>query len=160
MSEHPQLPYPNLPSDRRGRIRYLARVIRVEPGLLRAVDSDTAARALVGVVLFHHVNKPRQRTILKLIRSLPGPVRMKLDMRISDTLVNRSWGVWSLSTEELKQRENALEWLNWCGAALGVTYWWPFAIGNREEPIGPKEHRAQAGERPLYSYRGVVARNK
>ncbi|GEM_PF-5636593 len=47
---------------------------------------------------------------------------MRLDMRITDTLVHKSWGVWSLSTEELKQREDALEWFNNVGSFLGLSF--------------------------------------
>ncbi|GEM_PF-6202078 len=53
-----QLPYPNVPSSKRGKIRYLARVIRVEPIHLKDVPDDKAAQALVGVILFHHADTP------------------------------------------------------------------------------------------------------
>lgn len=121
MSDQPDLPYPRLPDGKQAKIRYLARLIRVEPIHFRDVPHDKAARALVGVVLYHHVGKSRQREIHKLVQSLPGPARMRLSMRITDTLVNRSWGVWSVSTEELRARQQDVEMLNYIAASVGLS---------------------------------------
>lgn len=100
------LPY-NLPNNRKEQLRALSQVVGiplsfVENGGEKEVD------ALCGAILYRHLDRHQRIEAMSLIRGLSNrPLMGKLiSVALEPTFINKEWGVWSFTTEELLADQN------------------------------------------------------
>jgi len=110
-------------------INYLAKVLKISPGLVTNGD-EQLLQALCGTILYRHLDKQQRYEVMTIIRtSLNRPTRQLeglLVARITNVLyINKHWGVWSLTTAELENEIKTNDFyqksLTYIGVAGGVT---------------------------------------
>tara|TARA_Y100000588_G_C14218002_1_gene909735 strand:+ start:237 stop:788 length:552 start_codon:yes stop_codon:yes gene_type:complete len=95
------LPY-DLPNNSADQLRVLATIIEV-PYSLVSNGGDYEVEAICGAILYRHLDRHQRVEALTLIRSLENRALSGklISIAIEPTLVNKDWGVWSLTKEEL-----------------------------------------------------------
>ena len=113
------LPY-QLPNDRNERIRLLATIIGIEPGSL-INGGQEVEDTLCGVILYRHLGRSEKQQVMSLIYDLPDKkVASKLVVRITDVLVNPSWGLWSMTHSELQSKKEFHSLIDSWSSLIGV----------------------------------------
>ncbi len=111
MTDLPQiddLPY-YLPRDIDGQLKALATILEI-PYPLVEKTGETGLEAMTLTILFRHLDKRERDAALRAIhrlddRQLIGILRRKA----TDTaFVNKRWGVWSMTNEELENDKESL----------------------------------------------------
>ncbi len=116
MSNLPELPY-SLPESLEGKVVVLSDIVGINPIHFADVSREDAAQALTGLVLYWHLDRHERRRVIQHWESLPRPLYGTLQRKLDFTQINRSWGMWSLSTEELLEKK---DWLNSINTAAGL----------------------------------------
>jgi hypothetical protein len=100
------------------KVKALCRIIGVDPQHFKKVPPENALLLLVEVILYHRIkHKARKRKIMERVRSLPGPLKQKLLLKITNGLVNKVWEPYSMTNEELVEYKRALDnFINVAGA--------------------------------------------
>ncbi|WP_417521503.1 hypothetical protein [Marinobacter sp.] len=112
-----------LPSDSRGKIKYLCNLLNLNEAIISQVSEESACQLLGGIVLYHHLPRGAERaSVLRDIHSAPGPMRAQLMSKVTDPLVNPLWGVWSLKSEELFAHYDYFDAVSSIGSHLGVSF--------------------------------------
>lgn len=113
----------NMPSEGRGKIRYLCDLMNLDVNMLSQVPEEHACKVLGGIVLYHHLPRGSEREdVIKDIHASPGPIQGRLMNKITDPLVNPLWGVWSLKTEELFTQHDFFNSVSKLGSHLGLSF--------------------------------------
>ncbi len=104
------LPY-ELPSSLQGQIKFISSLINLPEGVFisyngkNKVPDQVVVEILVGVVTYHLLDRFQKRTVLIKIRDnfSGSPAYSILISKITDPMVNKYWGLWSVSSDELKE---------------------------------------------------------
>src|SRR5690625_1111419 len=95
-----------LPHSTQEALRRLAEILRINPAHKKGGDEDLI-ELMCGVILYLHLDGQHQQEIMRRIYDLPrGPLQGLLVTRVTDVIVNRNWGVWSLPTQELQDLQD------------------------------------------------------
>lgn len=117
------LPY-QLPTSSEGQITYLANVLEL-PSHLVVGKGQVVKEAMAAVIMYRHLDRHQKYEALQLIHSIPDRRLLgKLVEKISDTLVNPQWGIWSLDNSELLKDQKFHDAINtyagWLGASVSA----------------------------------------
>jgi len=117
------LPY-QLPTSSEGQITYLANVLEL-PSHLVVGKGQVVKEAMAAVIMYRHLDRHQKYEALQLIHSIPDRRLLgKLVGKISDTLVNPQWGIWSLDNSELLKDQKFHDTINtyagWLGASVSA----------------------------------------
>ena len=91
--------------------------------LAHVVNADAyMVEAISGVILYRHLDRMEKQGVMKSIYSLQSKhLQSFLVMKVTDVIVNPTWGIWSLTTEELNQKTDAHAAFDfWLGSFIGV----------------------------------------
>lgn len=124
----PEMTY-NMPETTNGKIKCLCKVMNLRRERFSQLSDERVARVLTGVVLYHHLPRSQQPSVMRDVRALPGPLVAALMPKITDPMVNKVWGVWALDSEELFQYQTLFETVSTLGGALGLSFSAPSAKG-------------------------------
>jgi len=116
------LPY-NLPQSKFEQLRVLAKIINLQPSLIKAAG-DEELEAISGVILHRHLDRFQKVEVWKLIRKIGKrnrPLEGKLTDLILNAKVNPQWGIWSLSNEELLADQQFHDAINSYASWIGIT---------------------------------------
>lgn len=152
------LPY-NLPMDTKGQLRELAKIINIPPSLVANGDQNTVD-AICATILYRHMEQAQRHEAMKIIRSLPNRELVgKLVTKVVDTsFVNPTWGMWSLTNEELLDKESFHSAVDSYASYVGLS---ASALGGKDLIKQAWQRRAitRGGIATLVIW-GVVALNK
>lgn len=114
-----EIPY-SLPSTREGKIAVLAEIVDIKRVRFRNVSNEDTLKALTGLILYRHLSRREERKVNRHWQSLPPDVQRSLRKRRAAILINPSWGMWSLSNEELLERNDLNQRISFWAKALGI----------------------------------------
>lgn len=138
----PSLPY-RMPETMPGQIAYLCqlldfpRTMFLRHGNMPDITDSVVLEILTGIVLYHHLPKPDQTKVLRLIHeNLQGrPAIARAITKITDPMVNPMWGLWAKTTRELEAdlafAESVSTYLGLAGAGFSVPSLYEMAKSNR-----------------------------
>lgn len=116
------LPY-SLPPSLEGKIDYLADLLGIRgKAHLKRMHPRQAVELLVGLVLYHHLDRQGKRAVSGLMGQAPRQVLFELQTVMATPLVQRDWGMWSLTTTELLERKKELSTFNAWASFLGLSF--------------------------------------
>lgn len=113
------LPY-ELPEPTRAKISALAEIVDIPKSRFQDVSDEDSIKALTGLILYRHLDTPKEREVNRHWATLPTPLQMSLRKQRNFVLVNPNWGIWSLSTEELRNQSHLVQKLNEIAQLLGL----------------------------------------
>jgi len=95
------LPY-NLPNNLNEQLRILSNIVKIPFSLVKD-GGQNEVEAICGAILYRHLDRHQKIEAMTLIRSVPnGALKAKLiSIAVEPTFVNKDWGIWSFTTEEL-----------------------------------------------------------
>ncbi|MBN7819782.1 hypothetical protein [Bowmanella yangjiangensis] len=119
-----QLPY-KLPATPKQQLQYLAAVVDIPYSLLEN-GGDAEIQALCYAILYRHLDRYQKIEAMEHIRKLNGPLLTRvMNVALHPTYVNKKWGVWSMTTEELfadkKFHERFAKFASLIGVGASVT---------------------------------------
>jgi len=116
-----ELPY-DLPCTTRGQIDYLADLMGIKQKIhLHALPPDIAVELLTLIVLYRHLDRAGVRRVETLLQRVDPRVLNELQRPMWIPSVQRSWGMWSLTTHELLERKRVLSTFNAVAGFLGIS---------------------------------------
>ncbi len=97
-----RVPYA-LPDNRADAIEALAEILDI-PLPEVSGDGTSTLQALAGTILYRNLEQRERNEVMSAIRrQSPRLQGLLLDRALNPTFVNPSWGMWSMTTEELQQ---------------------------------------------------------
>lgn len=148
------LPY-NLPCTTRGKVDYLANLMGVRQRIhLRALPPEVAVELLTLIALYRHLDRLGKRRVETLLQRVDRRVLNDLQSAMAVPSVQPSWGMWSLTTNELLQRKRTLSTFNRIAGALGLTA--SITGANDLYKFGRQSARGAAGSVALLMIVGFV----
>lgn len=116
------LPY-YLPRDTDGQLKALAGILEI-PYPLVENTGETGLQAMTVTIMFRHLEKRERDAALRVIdqlenRQLIGLLRTKA---IDTAYVNKRWGVWSMTNEELENDKSFHDLVVTVAGILGVSF--------------------------------------
>lgn len=104
------LPY-EMPKSLKGQIKFISSLIKLPESIFSStqrglvVSEQSIVEILVGVVTYHMLDRHQQRDVLVKIRDnfSSRPAYSLLLSKITDPMVNKYWGLWSVSSDDLKE---------------------------------------------------------
>ncbi|MBR9827041.1 MAG: hypothetical protein GYB41_00070 [Oceanospirillales bacterium] len=135
------IPY-QVPQDTKGQLAYLASILRIDKS--KAISSgEPGLNAMISVLVYRHLDRNQRIVAVRSIRKLssipdsPGlyhlpnsltatesrSLEQALIHRVLDTTFvnNQWWGLWALTTEELKSDLDFHGIVNDAGGSIGIT---------------------------------------
>lgn len=84
--------------------------------------NENLVETLSGVVLYRHLDRMEKEGVMRSIYALPNrQLQGILVGKVTDVIVNPSWGLWSLTTEELlKKKDSHQAFDNWVVNVIGM----------------------------------------
>ncbi|WP_010324501.1 hypothetical protein [Marinobacterium stanieri] len=136
------IPY-QVPQDTKGQLAYLASILRIDKG--KAIKSgEPGLNAMISVLVYRHLDRNQRITALRSIRKLssipdspelyrlPNTLTRSESKSLEQALITRTldttfvnsqwWGLWALTTEELKSDLDFHSIVNDAGGFLGITF--------------------------------------
>ena len=111
-------PY-QLPTSSEERIRSLANIIGIEGNGL-ANGGFRIEEILCGVILYRHLDRSEKLEIMSSIYELEDKrIASKLVEKVTDVIVNPSWGLWSMTNAELLNKKEFHSFVQFWSAILG-----------------------------------------
>lgn len=119
MSGSQALPY-ELPETTKGKISALSELVGIPRVRFKGVNEQDALKALSGLILYRHLSRQKEREINEHWAQLPRDLQISLRKRRNFILVNPSWGIWSLSTEELRSQAEMVQRVSDISQIIGL----------------------------------------
>lgn len=116
------LPY-HLPTTTSDQLRELAKILDVPFDMVEPTGEQGLA-AMCATIMYRHLDRRQRYDAMQVIHSLDNKDLVnRLQMKAVDTtFVNKRWGVWSMTNEELSEDQDFHELFQDIGAVLGVTF--------------------------------------
>lgn len=97
-----QLPY-KMPGTEQGKIEFLCELIGISYSKFSAYPRSVVIEALTGIALYHQLDRHEKMKVMQFLHdNLRGPTLAAAIGKITDPMVNPHWGLWSKSTDQLK----------------------------------------------------------
>lgn len=98
-----QLPY-KMPGTEQGKIEFLCKLIGISYSKFSKYPNPVVIEALTGIVLYHQLGHIERMNVMEFLhKNLHGPALSAAVGKITDPMVNPHWGLWSKSTDQLKE---------------------------------------------------------
>lgn len=122
MPSSEDLPY-HLPTTTSDQLRELAKILDVPFDLVKSTGEQGLA-AMCATIMYRHLDRRQRYEAMEVIRSLDSKdlVNRLQTKAIDTTFVNKRWGVWSMTNEELLEDQDFHELFQDIGAVAGVTF--------------------------------------
>lgn len=125
MSEMPStsdLPY-RLPTTTTEQLRELAKILDL-PFAMVETTGERGLAAMSLTIMYRHLDRRQRYDAMRVIYSLDNKdLVSRLQRKAVDTaLVNKRWGVWSMTNEELLEDQAFHDLFQQVGALVGVTF--------------------------------------
>ncbi|MBH0059414.1 hypothetical protein I6F65_20985 [Pseudoalteromonas sp. SWXJZ94C] len=115
-----ELPY-SLPKTPKAQCQYLARICSISLHKL-SNNHQEESEAIASVIIYRHLSSNQKIEAMRLIQALINkPLMAKLIEKITDTIVNPQWGIWSLSNTELLKDHKFHDMVNTYAGISGIT---------------------------------------
>lgn len=116
------LPY-RLPTTTTEKLRELAKILDL-PFTMVEPTGEQGLAAMSMAIMYRHLDRRQRYDAMQVIHSLDNKDLVnKLQTKAIDTaLVNKRWGVWSMTNEELLEDQEFHELFQEVGALIGVTF--------------------------------------
>lgn len=116
------LPY-RLPTTTTEQLRELAKILDL-PFAMVEPTGEKGLAAMSVTIMYRHLDRRQRYDAMQVIHSLDNKDLVnRLQTKAVDTaLVNKRWGVWSMTNEELLEDQEFHELFQEIGALIGVTF--------------------------------------
>ena len=116
------LPY-RLPTTTNEQLRELAKILDVPFAMVEPTGEQGLA-AMSMTIMYRHLDRRQRYDAMQVIHSMENKELVnRLQTKAVDTaLVNKRWGIWSMSNEELTEDQEFHELFQQVGALIGVTF--------------------------------------
>lgn len=98
-----KLPY-KIPGTEKGKIEFLCNLLGTSYSKYSKYPNHIVIEALTGIVVYHQLGHIERMNVMEFLhKNLDGPALSAAIGKITDPMVNPHWGLWSLSTDQLKE---------------------------------------------------------
>lgn len=94
----------------------------LEIPLAHAINANEhMIETMAGVILYRHLSRSDKENVMRSIYKLTSKhLQQFLVMKVTDVIVRPSWGIWSLTTEELKRKKDFHQTFENIASLIGV----------------------------------------
>lgn len=110
-----------LPSNHQEAANRLALMLKIP--LAHVVSADEyMVEAISGVILYRHLDRMEKQDVMRSIYALKSKqLQSFLVIKVTDVIVNPTWGLWSLTSDELNKKTGFhADFDFWLGSFIGV----------------------------------------
>lgn len=109
-----------LPSNHQEAANRLALMLEIP--LAHVINAnEQMIETIAGVILYRHLGRSDKEGVMRSIYKLSNKhLQQFLVMKVTDVIVNPTWGIWSLTTEELKRKKDIHQAFENIASLIGV----------------------------------------